>query len=441
MSRAAKRKWAKCWPTLGTWKKASFGSNVPPRPATSTHSGQQAPISRMRNVWMTPWHGSTAPPRPTTPEHFDQLVKPSLLAGRLDDALVWFDRAAARGDALSTVMAADWLQAAGRTTQALASLESSDSGQDHYAARAIARQLADAGRIDEALPWFDRAAALGDATALRTAALRLVSAGRSDEAVAWLERAADSGDADALGELIELLLRDNRMDEAWPWADRAVSAGRARVLNDIAHQLVVLGREEEALAWFKRAIAGGDVHGFRQTAERLSGHNRLNESLLWYERAACHGDVEALTRAARHSTLRADQVRRSTGYSVVLLLDTTTAVPQWRHSSGWGRHTGQISYDSLDEASTVNLPRPGDSTAVRMPCPDSIDSPHRKQQPFRIQPSYPDPYGAAEHAVVWARPIGEVRGSKPPRGTSEPKFRICGRRGSPYRGRDGVGGQ
>ncbi|MCN9244406.1 hypothetical protein NGF19_27105 [Streptomyces sp. RY43-2] len=50
-----------------------------------------------------------------------------------------------------------------------------------------------AGRLGDALPWYERAAVKGDTDVLQVAAGQLAVAGRTEESLTWFWRAADAG--------------------------------------------------------------------------------------------------------------------------------------------------------------------------------------------------------------------------------------------------------
>ncbi|MHA5048317.1 hypothetical protein [Streptomyces sp. SD15] len=79
----------------------------------------------------------------------------------------------------------------------------------------VARTLTEMDRLDEALPWYERAAAEGNALAFRLAGRHLAEAGRADDALSWYERAAAAGDAEALLWAGDQLAETGRVDEAY----------------------------------------------------------------------------------------------------------------------------------------------------------------------------------------------------------------------------------
>ncbi|MFF3676259.1 tetratricopeptide repeat protein [Streptomyces sp. NPDC002120] len=230
-------------------------------------------------------------------------------AGRIAEALPWFERAAAAGVGTKTLREVGWLLGdAGHVDEALTWLERAAQAGDPDALRTAGDQLAAAGRIDDALVWFDRAATSGDVRALRSAADVLAAARRLDEALTWFEKASDRGDSLALMMAAEWLLEAGRSTEALVRFQQASANGERHALRAAARLLVEAGYVEEALIWFERAAADGDVPSLRATARLLEAAGRMDEALIWLEKAANAGDVDALDDAVS-ILLRADRMR------------------------------------------------------------------------------------------------------------------------------------
>ncbi|MCX5174207.1 tetratricopeptide repeat protein [Streptomyces virginiae] len=230
-------------------------------------------------------------------------------AGRIAEALPWFERAAAAGVGAKTLREVGWLLGdAGHVDEALTWLERAAQAGDPDALRTAGDQLASTGRIDDALVWFDRAATNGDVRALRSAADFLAAARRLDEALTWFEKASDGGDSLALMMAAEWLLEAGRSTEALERFQQASANGERHALRAAARLLVEAGYVDEALIWFERAAADGDVPSLRATARLLEAAGRMDEALIWLERAANAGDVDALDEAVS-ILLRADRMR------------------------------------------------------------------------------------------------------------------------------------
>ncbi|MFJ6479439.1 hypothetical protein ACIQK6_04695 [Streptomyces sp. NPDC091682] len=86
-----------------------------------------------------------------------------------------------------------------------------------------ARLLHAQGRTDEALSWFERAAAAGHHQAWLEAATVLSGQNRTEEALAWYERAAHAGNTEALSHAASVLAASGRIDEALRWYERAAA--------------------------------------------------------------------------------------------------------------------------------------------------------------------------------------------------------------------------
>jgi tetratricopeptide (TPR) repeat protein len=78
--------------------------------------------------------------------------------------------------------------------------------------------LGRAGRLDEAIGWYQRAAEAGDYDALDRAVELLGQAGRVDEAIDWLQTLATETRGPRILRLAaELLKQAGRVDEAIDW--------------------------------------------------------------------------------------------------------------------------------------------------------------------------------------------------------------------------------
>ncbi|MFJ9542983.1 tetratricopeptide repeat protein [Streptomyces sp. NPDC101225] len=177
-------------------------------------------------------------------------------AGRLDEALPWFERASERGDRTALGHAAMELAAAGRLDEALPWFERACSNSDNGALRHAAEKLADAGRLDEALSWFERAGATDDAESLLVAAEELADAGRLDEALVWYENAWKAGETDACWLAARRLTEQDRLEQALVWFQRAAPTDDP--VRNTAQELAGQGRPRQALSWLKRATSTTD---------------------------------------------------------------------------------------------------------------------------------------------------------------------------------------
>ncbi|MFE1840619.1 CDC27 family protein [Streptomyces sviceus] len=251
-------------------------------------------------------------------------------AGRLNEALTWYERAVHAGNTKTLLWAAEQLAQVDRLDYVLPWIERAADAGDTTALRWMALLRARANRLNEALTWAERATDMGDTGLLRWAAGRLVVAGRMDDALAWIERAVDAGGAEALrwvadfmldvgpradaltwyeraadagdteapGAVGALLATTGRLDEALPWLQQAADAGETEAPGAAAALLAAAGRLDEALTWAERAVAAGDTEALQWTAESLVSAGRLTEALTWYQRVADAGHTEALRWAA-----------------------------------------------------------------------------------------------------------------------------------------------
>ncbi|MGW6793849.1 hypothetical protein [Streptomyces chartreusis] len=70
--------------------------------------------------------------------------------------------------------------------------------------RAAGILLHSAGRIDDAITWYQRASGNGDSASLGLAVTLLYDTGRTDEAITWLTQRARHGDPAAPSWLTQL---------------------------------------------------------------------------------------------------------------------------------------------------------------------------------------------------------------------------------------------
>ena len=254
-------------------------------------------------------------------------------AGRAEEALAFYWRAAEAGDIYAPGAAAGILREAGRIEEAFAVYRraaEADGERNTDVLWEAAQMLQEAGRIEEALAWLESRAEAGDVWALWAAAEALGAAGRIEEALAFYQRAAEAapeGDTGPLWAAAQMLQGAGRIEEADAALRRAVEApgtyahvpgvmtplkveasitfnrqaaedGDTRALGAAAHMMMSAGRIEEALAWLESRAEAGDTGAPGAAAETLRKAGRIEEALTFYQRAAEVGDTGAPGAAA-----------------------------------------------------------------------------------------------------------------------------------------------
>lgn len=179
-------------------------------------------------------------------------------AGRVDEALAFYQHATASGDSTAPRAAAWMLREAGDTDKALAVLRNSVEAGDRLGLWDAAQTLDAAGRTDEALLFYQRTAALDANPALRQAAGMLERAGRSEEAFTYYRRAADAGDSHALEAAAAMLGRAGHIDEAVAWLTTRIKTDSSRLMRAMAVTFADAGRIDDALIYCRRAGEVGD---------------------------------------------------------------------------------------------------------------------------------------------------------------------------------------
>ena len=152
------------------------------------------------------------------------------------------------------------------------------SGDRAAAASGAIQLLERAGRVDDALAWYQRIADCGDDSAGRRAATMLERAGRTEEALLRYMREAESGDTIALGLAATVLYDEGRTEEAITWLLKRADAGDSSAPGWIAPILRSTGQIDEALAWYLRAADAGDTNAQASAATMLRNAGRKAEA-------------------------------------------------------------------------------------------------------------------------------------------------------------------
>ncbi|MFJ9208704.1 helix-turn-helix domain-containing protein [Streptomyces sp. NPDC102264] len=229
-------------------------------------------------------------------------------AGRLQEALSWFQQAADCGDEYAYSIAANHLDQAGYSEEAqlwfrkagvhsvserpkrievtLRKLERAAQAGNPLALREAGSLLVTAGRLDDALHWFARE---GDALTLHIAAWHLEGHGRLDEALDWYQRSSDAGHPKALLHAACALVSQDRRAEAWNWIERAAIKDGPQVFREAANSAFHEGDLDKGLRWYLRGGELGDVLAFLVAGDRLARAGRVPESFGWYQKASEKG--------------------------------------------------------------------------------------------------------------------------------------------------------
>ncbi|MDQ1019954.1 tetratricopeptide repeat protein [Streptomyces afghaniensis] len=210
-------------------------------------------------------------------------------AGRPEEALEWYRRAADRGDIDALSCGAFVLMSSDRTEEALQWYQEAAARGDEGALVSAAQQLATHRDLSRALEWFQSAFDHGATDALRGAADHLVAAGRLEDALEWYERAAEHGQADALTVAAAHLAATGQLDRALEWFDRATQQGDTIAHRSAGDYLSAAGRQAEAETRYARVVEAGFADVLLANAERLAWKGTVDEAMHWYEQAAVAG--------------------------------------------------------------------------------------------------------------------------------------------------------
>ncbi|MGW0550106.1 hypothetical protein [Streptomyces altiplanensis] len=123
-----------------------------------------------------------------------------------------------------------------------------EAGQ-HDGLRSAGSILRNAGRLDEAVTWYQRATETGDTGSLGLAVTLLFDLNRTSDALSWLYARAATGDTTAPGWIAQLLRASGQADQALEWYQRAAEAGDPSARSLAVLMLREAGRTIEAARW------------------------------------------------------------------------------------------------------------------------------------------------------------------------------------------------
>jgi tetratricopeptide (TPR) repeat protein len=168
-----------------------------------------------------------------------------------------------------------------------------EADENQQALAQLATTLHQAGRIEEAVAAYERAAKAGDTHALSNAGTMMEHAGRMDEAVRFYQRAAEAGDSSVVYRVVWLLARTGSIGDAVTWLRTRHQAGDSIATLHLARLLSESGRAEEeaghidqALALYERAAEASDCTSLHAAAKMLEKADRVDEAVAFYQRAA-----------------------------------------------------------------------------------------------------------------------------------------------------------
>jgi tetratricopeptide (TPR) repeat protein len=218
----------------------------------------------------------------------------------LDEALAWLDSLAGSVKCAALNTAGIFLRQAGRIDEALVYFQRAgqigDTTDCVHAFEHVASILRERGQIDEALEAYQRAADAGDRlgdksySPVNAAAAMLRANGHLDQALDWLTARADDAESPAVVVVAETLRDEGRSEEALAWLTRYADAGSVRAIREGAWLLWKAERAEETIAWIEARSADVDAYALWEMAEMLGEAGHLDRALEYCERAGNRGD-------------------------------------------------------------------------------------------------------------------------------------------------------
>jgi TPR repeat protein len=153
----------------------------------------------------------------------------------------------------------------------------------------------EAGRLDDALPWFRKAAEAGDVVAMTDLGVALARQGDLEASRAWTRRAAEAGSTTAMLNLAGRLFVDGDTEQARQWAERAAHTGDATAALGAAWLAAKDQRPDDAIVWARMAAEGGNADGMFALGSMLAERGAMGEAVAWWLRAGSeHQHVPSL---------------------------------------------------------------------------------------------------------------------------------------------------
>lgn len=211
------------------------------------------------------------------------------------------------------------------------------------------RALEKAGRLEEALTQYRKAAAHGNAAAMTNVGWAHETGRGTDQsdeaAMEWYRKAAAGNEAQAMAN-IGLFYEQGRAvkqdhTEAMRWYRQAAHLGNAGAMTNIgwAYEAAVgvEQNDQEALTWYRKAAEAGDAMAMNNIgvfyAEGRAVKKDLGEALDWYRKAAENGNgfgAHSLALALDEEGPNADPLEAARWMEVALRLGHAEALRQMK---------------------------------------------------------------------------------------------------------------
>lgn len=153
------------------------------------------------------------------------------------------------------------------------------------ALRRFGHSTVKAGRLDDAIVWFRKAAEVGDVAAMTDLGVALEHQGDLEASRAWTRRAAQAGGTTAMLNLARRLIVDGDTEQARQWAEQAARAGDAAAALVAAWLAANDQRSDDAIVWARRAADDGNADGMFALGSMLAERGAMGEAVTWWLRA------------------------------------------------------------------------------------------------------------------------------------------------------------
>ena len=194
---------------------------------------------------------------------------------------------------------ARFYEAVGETQNMLDCYRAAAESGDVYRTRRFADELERAGRLDDALLWYQRAVEAGGRKEWSTlpsgVAVLILDPPDNDVTSTSVDHrtAAEMGNGRAMVRLGAALAADGDVAEAERWLRRAVLVKAPMATSTLAELLLVSGRSDDAAQAVDEAIDGG-MHLHRRFLRLLVEHDAADFAARWLRSRAETGDADAM---------------------------------------------------------------------------------------------------------------------------------------------------
>jgi tetratricopeptide (TPR) repeat protein len=237
------------------------------------------------------------------PHFVDKVAALLERVGRSSEALKWLESIADAGEPIALRELGELRERGGDIEEAIAVYQrSEEGGHDFMSLRRAAQLLDAAGRTEEAIQWLNILAEAGDRDAQREAGRLLESIDDYESAIALYDKAADAGDTAALVMMARLMEATERHHEAVTVLGDGGGSGIVTnpvLIREAARIFLDHGEKSLASALFVAAAEGHEHVALVPIANALRDSGDREQAIAAYQLAATHGNQSAMRQATK----------------------------------------------------------------------------------------------------------------------------------------------